>query len=109
MVKQPQLLVRPALSELPVMTLVFPQSHLKSQVAPLLCPDSPTLFIAVSLLNFLLVKLQDAQALFEYLIREKVITRNRSNVPLCEDTIRITIGLATENTILLEKIKSFYL
>ena len=59
--------------------------------------------------NFLLVKLQDAQALFEYLIREKVITRNRSNVPLCEDTIRITIGLAAENTILVEKIKSFYL
>jgi histidinol-phosphate aminotransferase len=67
------------------------------------------LHIQPSHANFLLVKLQDAQALFEYLIREKVITRNRSNVPLCEDTIRITIGLATENTILLEKIKSFYL
>lgn len=59
--------------------------------------------------NFLLVKLQHAQGLFDYLIREKVITRNRSNVPLCEDTIRITIGLPMENTILLEKINSFYL
>ena len=59
--------------------------------------------------NFLLVKLDQAQALFEYLINEKVITRNRSNVPLCEDTIRITIGLPAENSILLEKIKSFYL
>jgi histidinol-phosphate aminotransferase len=59
--------------------------------------------------NFLLVKLQSAQALFDYLIGEKVITRNRSSVPLCEDTIRITVGLPTENSILLEKIKSFYL
>jgi histidinol-phosphate aminotransferase len=59
--------------------------------------------------NFLLVKLQHAQALFDFLIREKVITRNRSNVPLCEDTIRITVGLPTENSVLLEKIKSFYL
>jgi histidinol-phosphate aminotransferase len=59
--------------------------------------------------NFLLVKLQSAQALFDYLISEKVITRNRSSVPLCEDTIRITVGLPDENSILLEKIKSFYL
>lgn len=59
--------------------------------------------------NFLLVKLQHAQELFDFLIREKVITRNRSNVPLCEDTIRITIGLPMENTVLLEKIKLFYL
>ncbi len=59
--------------------------------------------------NFLLVKLQQAHALFDFLIREKVITRNRSNVPLCEDTIRITVGLPMENTVLLEKIKSFYL
>ena len=59
--------------------------------------------------NFILVKLQDAQALFDYLISEKVITRNRSNVPLCEDTIRITIGLPHENSVLLEKIKSYYL
>jgi histidinol-phosphate aminotransferase len=59
--------------------------------------------------NFLLVKLHHAQELFDFLIREKVITRNRSNVPLCEDTIRITIGLPMENTVLLEKIKLFYL
>jgi histidinol-phosphate aminotransferase len=59
--------------------------------------------------NFLLVKLQRAQELFDFLIREKVITRNRSSVPLCEDTIRITIGLPKENSILLEKVKSFYL
>jgi len=59
--------------------------------------------------NFLLVNFEKAQELFDYLINEKVITRNRSNVPLCEESIRITIGLPAENRALLQKIKSFYL
>jgi histidinol-phosphate aminotransferase len=59
--------------------------------------------------NFLLVNFERAQDLFEYLIREKIITRNRSNVPLCTDTIRISIGLPNENKVLLEQIKLFYL
>jgi histidinol-phosphate aminotransferase len=59
--------------------------------------------------NFLLVNFEKAQALFDYLIDEKVITRNRSNVSLCENSIRITIGLPNENALLIEKIKSFYL
>jgi histidinol-phosphate aminotransferase len=65
--------------------------------------------INVSHANFLLVNFESAYALFEYLIEQKVITRNRSNVPLCEDSIRITIGLSTENSTLIDKIKSFYL
>lgn len=59
--------------------------------------------------NFLLVNFEKAQALFDYLIDEKVITRNRSNVSLCENSIRITVGLPNENALLIEKIKSFYL
>jgi histidinol-phosphate aminotransferase len=58
--------------------------------------------------NFLLVKFKKAQNLFDYLISEKVITRNRSNVSLCEDSIRITIGLPEENAYLLKKITDFY-
>ena len=58
--------------------------------------------------NFLLVKFKKAQQLFDYLISEKVITRNRSNVSLCEHSIRITIGLPEENAYLLKKITDFY-
>lgn len=65
--------------------------------------------INVSHANFLLVNFEKAHVLFDYLISEKVITRNRSNVPLCEDSIRITIGLSNENSVLIDKIKSFYL
>lgn len=58
--------------------------------------------------NFILVKFQNAQSLFDYLISHKIIARNRSNVELCENSIRITIGTATENTILLNQVLEFY-
>jgi histidinol-phosphate aminotransferase len=58
--------------------------------------------------NFILVRCERAQELFDFLIENKIITRNRSNVTLCEDSIRITIGLKDENDQLLDKIKHFY-
>lgn len=58
--------------------------------------------------NFLLVKFNEANRLFDYLITQKVITRNRSSVPLCSDTIRITIGTQLENSSLIQNIKEFY-
>jgi histidinol-phosphate aminotransferase len=50
----------------------------------------------------------DANELFNYLISEKLITRNRSTVTLCEDSIRITIGLSEENDKLVDLISTFY-
>jgi len=58
--------------------------------------------------NFILVKFIRAQELFDYLISQKIIARNRSNVELCNDSIRITIGLESENKELIQKIKLFY-
>ncbi len=58
--------------------------------------------------NFILVKFIRAQELFDYLISQKIIARNRSNVALCNDSIRITIGLESENKELIQKIKIFY-
>ena len=59
--------------------------------------------------NFLLATFENSQALFDYLISNKVITRNRSNVPGCQDAIRISIGTERENSHLIEMIKSFYI
>ena len=59
--------------------------------------------------NFILVKFIRAQELFDYLISQKIIARNRSNVELCNDSIRITIGLESENKELIQKIKIFYI
>ncbi|MCZ2472170.1 histidinol-phosphate transaminase [Aquirufa ecclesiirivi] len=58
--------------------------------------------------NFILVKMEKAQELFDYLISQQVITRNRSNVALCENSIRITVGLPEENQVLVQKIQEFY-
>ncbi len=58
--------------------------------------------------NFILVKFKASKRLFDYLIEHKVITRNRSNVTLCEGCIRITIGKREENEQLISQIKAFY-
>lgn len=58
--------------------------------------------------NFILVKFDRSDELFDFLINQKVITRNRSKVELCEDSIRITIGLPSENQVLVDKIIEFY-
>ena len=58
--------------------------------------------------NFILVHFKRANKLFNYLIESKLITRNRSSVTLCEDSIRITIGLSEENDKLVDLINQFY-
>lgn len=47
--------------------------------------------------NFLLVRVDDANALYNKLIEAKVIVRNRTSVPLCENCLRITIGTEEQN------------
>ena len=58
--------------------------------------------------NFILVRFKKSNELFSYLISEKLITRNRGTVTLCEDSIRITIGLSEENDKLVDLISTFY-
>ena len=57
--------------------------------------------------NSLLVKFTNANAVFKHLIEQKIITRNRSNVILCEDCIRISIGTKEENELLLKALKQY--
>lgn len=56
--------------------------------------------------NFLLVKVDDAYSVYNYLIDQSIIVRNRNNVLLCEGCLRITIGTADENDLLLKALKS---
>ena len=55
--------------------------------------------------NFLLVRMQKAQEIFEYLLAEKIIVRNR--VKVVKDCLRISVGTTEENQILLEKLNNF--
>jgi histidinol-phosphate aminotransferase len=47
--------------------------------------------------NFVLVKTTDADAIYKFLINEKIVVRNRNNVELCEGCLRVTIGTPIEN------------
>jgi len=47
--------------------------------------------------NFLLVKVDDADKRYDQLLKTGVVVRNRSTQPLCENTLRFTIGTPDEN------------
>ncbi len=57
--------------------------------------------------NFLLVKVDDANALYNYLISQKIIVRNRDKVALCKGCLRITVGTPAENQRLLSTLHSY--
>ena len=55
--------------------------------------------------NFLLVKVRQANALYNYLLKKEVVVRNRHTVVLCEDCLRITVGVPSENARLVKALK----
>ena len=57
--------------------------------------------------NFILVKVKDANSLYQYLAKNEVVVRNRSKEVLCENCLRITIGTPEENLQLLKLIKAY--
>ena len=76
--------VLPALEELPIVLKVFPTDA-----------------------NFVLVRVTDANSIYEYLIEQGIVVRNRNRVQLCKDCLRITIGTRQENNELLGALR-FY-
>jgi len=55
--------------------------------------------------NFLLVEVDDADKLYNYLVNEKVIVRNRSS--MVRNCLRITVGTPEENRILLKALRKY--
>ncbi|MDV7389986.1 aminotransferase class I/II-fold pyridoxal phosphate-dependent enzyme, partial [Arthrospira platensis SPKY1] len=47
--------------------------------------------------NFLLVQVDDPQAVYRFLARRGIIVRDRSSAPRCEGCLRITVGRPEEN------------
>jgi histidinol-phosphate aminotransferase len=52
--------------------------------------------------NFLLVKVDNADLRYNQLLEKGIVVRNRSNQPLCQNCLRITIGTKNENTSLIK-------
>lgn len=57
--------------------------------------------------NFFLAKMDDAQAIYDYLVGKGIIVRNRTNVRLCSNCLRVTIGTRNENNELLAALRQY--
>ena len=57
--------------------------------------------------NFFLAKMTDATAIYNYLVDQGIIVRNRHRVQLCQNCLRITIGTKTENSELIAALRQY--
>jgi histidinol-phosphate aminotransferase len=57
--------------------------------------------------NFILIKVENANDLYKYLLSKTIVVRNRSSQPLCENSLRVTVGTPEENDQLLMALKKY--
>lgn len=57
--------------------------------------------------NFFLARVTDAEQIYNYLVGEGIIVRNRNSVALCGNCLRITVGTRAENDQLLDALKKY--
>lgn len=57
--------------------------------------------------NFILARFDDADAVYDYLIADGIIVRNRNRVKGCEGCLRMTVGLPEENDKLIKSLKRY--
>lgn len=57
--------------------------------------------------NFVLVRTDNADALYDSLIQKQIIVRNRTKVIGCNGCVRITVGTPEENSRMIETVKEY--
>lgn len=57
--------------------------------------------------NFILAEVTDATGIYDFLVNQGIIVRDRSKVTLCEGCLRISIGTPAENQTLLTALKNY--
>ena len=57
--------------------------------------------------NFILIKVENAKTIYNYLTENGIIVRDRSKVDLCEGCLRITVGTIVENIQLINTLKNY--
>lgn len=55
--------------------------------------------------NFLLVEVNDAQGIYDSLLQNKIVVRDRHKVIRCDNCLRITVGTQAENAALVASLK----
>jgi histidinol-phosphate aminotransferase len=58
--------------------------------------------------NFLLVKMEKAKSIYNFLVKKGIVVRDRSKVIHCDDCLRITIGTEAENTRLVDMLSEWH-
>jgi histidinol-phosphate aminotransferase len=58
--------------------------------------------------NFLLVKTTDAHSVYDYLLGDGIVVRDRSKVELCAGCLRVTVGTAKENEDLVAALRGYH-
>ena len=79
----------------------------RKQMEEDLMQAKPVVTVFPSDANFLLVEFSDARGMYDYLVNKGIVVRDRSNVLLCENCLRITVGTELENQQLMDAINSF--
>ena len=57
--------------------------------------------------NFILARMEDATAIYEFLKQKGIIVRNRSHVILCDDCLRITVGTPEQDRELIAALNTY--
>lgn len=86
-----------------IKTLKEERSYLENEFSQLPC----TVKLFPSDANFFLVKVIDAVKIYNNLVSEGIIVRNRHSISLCGNCLRVTVGTREENTILLAALKKY--
>lgn len=92
---------QPAAMQEKVDTLIAERKRLERELWELTIVDH----IFPSVTNFLLVRFQDSDKVYAYLLDKGIVVRNQSYQPNAENCLRITAGLAAENDRLLTALK----
>ncbi|WP_430814534.1 histidinol-phosphate transaminase [Carboxylicivirga sp. RSCT41] len=57
--------------------------------------------------NYILIKVLEPRAVYDFLVTKQIIIRDRSTVSLCKGCLRISIGQPAENSLLLEALSLY--
>jgi histidinol-phosphate aminotransferase len=57
--------------------------------------------------NFILIRTTEPKKIYNYLVKNGIIVRDRSSITLCEGCLRITVGTKKENEKIIEVLKQY--
>lgn len=86
-----------------VKTLVAERDKLMKRFASIPCVKK----VFPSDANFFLAKVTNATGIYDYLVEQGIIVRNRSSVAMCNNCLRITVGTPEENNKLVDALLKY--